>query len=125
MNEEKHVKENIAIVKNFKGLENNQLDIIAQVREIINDSTAIPCTFCDYCADYCKKEIPISKYFSIYNDEMSSNVDQMLNFLYYNNYAERYAKASQCVGCGACEKVCPQHIEISSELEKVAELFEN
>ena len=36
-----------------------------------------------------------------------------------------YAKASQCVGCGACEKVCPQHIKISSELEKVAELFEN
>ena len=124
MAELEHIKENTEIVKNFNGLDDNQLDIITQACEIINDTTAIPCTFCDYCAEHCKKGIPISKYFSIYNDEMNSNVDQMLNFLYYDNYAERYEKASECVSCGACEKVCPQHIEISSELEKVAELFE-
>lgn len=124
MAELEHVEENTEIIKNFNELDDNQLDIIAQACEIINDTTAIPCTFCDYCAEHCKKGIPISKYFSIYNDEMNSNVDQMLNFLYYDNYAERYEKASECVSCGACEKVCPQHIEISSELEKVAELFE-
>ena len=124
MTELEHIKENTEIVKNFNGLDDSQLDIIAHVCEIINDTTAIPCTFCDYCAEQCKKGIPISKYFSIYNDEMNSNVNQMLNFLYYDNYAERYEKASECVRCRAFEKVCPQHIEISSELEKIAELFE-
>jgi hypothetical protein len=29
-------------------------------------------------------------------------------------------KAAECVKCGACEKVCPQHIKIREELEKVA-----
>lgn len=31
---------------------------------------------------------------------------------------------TQLEHCGACEKVCPQHIEIDSELEKAAQLFE-
>ncbi|MFR1639282.1 MAG: 4Fe-4S binding protein [Eggerthellaceae bacterium] len=29
---------------------------------------------------------------------------------------ERRRPASTCVGCGACESVCPQHIEIVEEL---------
>lgn len=48
----------------------------------------------------------------------------MLNYLYYDNYAEKFTKASSCVKCGACEKVCPQQIKISEELEKVVNLFE-
>ena len=31
---------------------------------------------------------------------------------------------SKCVHCGCCEKVCPQQIKISEELEKVVNLFE-
>ena len=31
--------------------------------------------------------------------------------------------ASECIKCGMCEKVCPQHIHIRNELEKVANTF--
>ena len=29
-------------------------------------------------------------------------------------------KAVECIKCGKCEEVCPQHISIREELEKVA-----
>ena len=33
--------------------------------------------------------------------------------------------ANECVKCGKCEEVCPQHIKIRDELEKIAaELLE-
>ena len=28
--------------------------------------------------------------------------------------------ANECVKCGKCEEVCPQHIKIRDELEKIA-----
>ncbi|MBE6486837.1 MAG: 4Fe-4S dicluster domain-containing protein [Methanosphaera stadtmanae] len=124
MSDLKELQENMSIVKDFKTMNNDELEIIKQARDIINDSIEIPCTYCDYCFKYCPKQIPISKYFSIFNDEKQSKVDQMLNYLYYDNYAEKFTKASSCVKCGACEKVCPQQINITEELEKVVNLFE-
>ena len=32
-------------------------------------------------------------------------------------------KAIECVGCGACEEACPQHISIRVELAAAAGLF--
>ena len=33
--------------------------------------------------------------------------------------------ASRCIGCGKCEKHCPQHIEIRRELQNAAKLLED
>ena len=33
-------------------------------------------------------------------------------------------KASDCIRCGKCEKVCPQHLPIRDLLDKVANTFE-
>ena len=30
-------------------------------------------------------------------------------------------RATECIGCGACEEACPQHIAIVEELKKVAQ----
>lgn len=124
MNTETQIRENIQTFNEFKPLTQDELDIISKARELLNDAIEIPCTYCDYCAKQCPKNIPISKYFSIYNDAKQAVIKQMLQSLYYNNYAMQYAKASECIECGACEKVCPQHINITEELKNVVNELE-
>ncbi|MFR7403830.1 MAG: 4Fe-4S binding protein [Coriobacteriaceae bacterium] len=40
------------------------------------------------------------------------------------NWNTGAGKAGVCIQCGACESVCPQHIEIVSQLERAVKLFE-
>ena len=42
----------------------------------------------------------------------------------YKKYTQGKGLASQCIGCGQCESVCPQHIAIPEALAEAAELFE-
>ena len=38
--------------------------------------------------------------------------------------ADGHGKASECIGCGGCEGVCPQQLPIRDLLAKAAETFE-
>ncbi len=46
------------------------------------------------------------------------------NGIYYEKLAVDFGKASECIACGQCEGVCPQHLPIIEHLRSVAEHFE-
>ncbi|MCD8317252.1 MAG: aldo/keto reductase [Eggerthellaceae bacterium] len=122
------VMDNTEYMQDFQPLTDDEVNTVFDVRDLINDTITVPCTECRYCVEEssCPMGIPIPNYLALYNLEQRdlhalwSNQKQ-----YYNNLVyEGYGKASSCIECHQCENTCPQHIEITQWLKKVAEAFE-
>lgn len=114
------VEDNIQFMSEFHPLDEKELAALERVRDIITAQPSIPCTSCRYCVDGCPKEIQIPDLFGLYNQK----VVYLSPGWSYESKTKDHGKASDCVGCGQCEDICPQHIPIREWLKKVAEAFE-
>jgi hypothetical protein len=122
--------DNTGYMQNFEPLSEDEQALLRQVVKSIQETIAIPCTACEYCVKGCPKNIAIPKYFSMYNMDNREKLRTgdpnrwTINELYYTNMIKTFGKASDCIGCKKCEQSCPQHIEITKWLRKVANVFE-
>lgn len=118
------MKDNISFMKDFKPLNEEEFEAVNKVQEIFHSKNAIPCTACHYCVEenHCPRNIHIPEVFSAYNTKKIFG-DWNANF-YYNVATADAGKASDCVKCGMCEKVCPQHLTIRDFLVQCAQTFE-
>ena len=114
--------DNITTMKNFKPLNQEELKAVEEIKKIIIKQSLIPCTACKYCVNGCPKNIPIPDIFSCHNDYKVNKNLQAKSL--YIKLTENGNKASSCVGCGKCEEICPQHLEIKKLLKKIANIFD-
>ena len=124
MSDLEQMNDNIAYMKDFTGLNDAERAAIEKAREEMNKVPLIPCTTCNYCAKVCPQNIGISGTFTAMNiytmyDNMESAKRQIGMAVSFGGKKT----ADECVKCGQCEEVCPQHIAIREELEKATELF--
>ena len=126
MSSTEQLLDNTGYMQDFAPLTQQEQAVIAQVVDSINASIAIPCTGCAYCTEGCPMHIAIPKYFSLYNAEMQElkEKDFTSQGTYYYNLTLKFGKASDCIACGQCESVCPQHLPIIENLKRVAKQFE-
>ena len=92
-------------------------DMVAKVKDAINEKLKVPCTGCGYCMP-CPQGVDIPGAFRCYNEMyMESKSTGRHEFFQVVGLRKKPALPSQCVGCGRCEKHCPQHISIIEELK--------
>ncbi len=129
MSDLSQVLENVGIMKEPDPLNEKELETLAKAASMIRERIAIPCTGCRYCVEEstCPKGILIPNYFALYNTEkLRTREDWSPEKNYYSNYIRQGAgRASDCIVCRRCEKVCPQHLDIPEYLKKVKILMED
>lgn len=113
--------DNTSYMQEFVPLSDKEQAALLQVTDIMNETIDIPCTSCRYCMEECPMNIHIPAYFGLYN--LYSVTGKKTN-MYYQRYSMDHGKASECIKCGKCERICPQHIPIREQLVRFAKLYE-
>ena len=118
------IRENVGFMAEPVSLNEEEQEAIRRVREIFSSLNMIPCTACHYCVldNDCPKNIPIPELFSCYN--LKTTFHSWNQDYYYTIQTRDRGKASECLKCGKCERICPQHLEIRKLLVQVAQEFE-
>ena len=93
--------------------------VIANAVAAINAKVKVGCTACGYCQP-CPKHVDIPGAFAAYNRyHTESPAGAKREYLKCTLFRKTHTNAGNCIGCGKCEKHCPQGIEIRKELENV------
>ncbi|MBQ8063908.1 MAG: aldo/keto reductase [Clostridia bacterium] len=126
MSNMEQMEDNLSAMADFQPLDETEMEAVRKVTEIFHGLNLIPCTTCRYCIEEskCPKGIRIPDMFSSLNaHEAFHNWNTKF---YYENVitGDGHGKASDCIKCGKCERVCPQHLPIRNLLEVVAKTFE-
>lgn len=130
MNEEAHITENLKIAGEAypNSLTEAELKLVSKVEKKYRQIMKVGCTGCQYCMP-CPSGVNIPECFSMYNhlstfgnsaDETKFNYVALLS----GAISGKPELASQCIQCGQCLEKCPQHIDIPTILESVAEELE-
>ena len=98
--------------------------MLQQVVKAINEGMKVGCTGCGYCMP-CPKGVDIPGTFSAYNRRYSENKFwAMKEYFMCTTLRKNSTAASNCIGCGKCEKHCPQGIQIRQELQNAKKELE-
>ncbi len=93
----------------------DELALFDRVRQAYQSLAPIPCTNCRYCMP-CPNGVSIPRIFEIYNDWTMYGEERTARMLY--DWVGEGHRADQCIECGQCEALCPQHIPIPAWLRK-------
>ena len=117
------MRDNVGFMKDFKPLDDREREAVEKVCTIFRSKGLIPCTACRYCTERCPKGIDIPALFACMNRRRVFNEWNSI-YYYQDVLTAKGTRASDCLKCGRCEEICPQHLKIRDLLAQVAEEFE-
>ena len=117
------MEDNLSYMQNPKPLTQEELEAVHRVRDILRAQNTVPCTACRYCVAGCPQRILIPNLLACLNSQRK--YQDWGSTYYYGVHTKDRGRASDCIGCGKCEKICPQHLPIRTLLKETAEVFES
>ena len=118
------MEQNIATFSPLEPLSEHERACLAHVVDVLHEQDVVACTACRYCVDGCPRRIDIPSLFACLNAKRAYG-DRNQGYYYTNVHTKGRGRASDCVGCGRCERTCPQHLPIRELLREVAAEFES
>ncbi|MBE6642460.1 MAG: 4Fe-4S dicluster domain-containing protein [Ruminococcaceae bacterium] len=105
------LKENIGLFSEKKPLTAEETELLFDLGRKMTAKNPLPCTGCKYCTEYCPMELDIPYIIELYNNYKFTTGGYIAPK--ETSLMEENKKPSACIGCQACEAVCPQSIKIS------------
>ncbi len=131
MNEEAHIRENLAIAETAvpRSLTPDELGLVARAGTTYRALMKVGCTGCGYCMP-CPAGVMIPNSFEGYNQMHMFGGGESAKFVYALRLSGQLTHtgpgyASQCIACGACLEKCPQQIPIPEMLAQIAAEMED
>lgn len=109
------LKENIEIFNEEKNLSIAEMKELSDIADDMVGRTRVPCTACKYCTEKCPMGLDIPTHLELYNEFVFTEGGFIAPMRI--DCMSEDKKPSACIGCRACEAVCPQSIKISEVMD--------
>ncbi len=113
------LKENINTYAEEKSLNAAEMQTLADISSDITSKSALPCTACRYCTEKCPIELDIPRIIELYNEHVYTEGGFIAPMAM--EAIDSGKRPNACLGCRACEAVCPQNIKISEMMSDFSE----